>query len=315
MEKTIKTAYNKLGIRGIIRHIGQRVVNMEEIEERIKTTNYFLNHYCNIKDFPKAEGNLRLMQIGDSILLAIFDAVCKKHGFEYWIDSGTCLGAVRHKGFIPWDDDTDLCMMRDTYDNAKSVIKKELAIYGIDCDEFVPDVAFGVGYQHKDTGIWIDLLPAYYTTIDTTQSDERNLFLRRNDRYRYLWEKSKKRMNPEWTRKLRKKHFPEICTKENAKSIIYSPEFGARSRIWEIKDVFPLQRCLFEGYSLPMPNDTHNYLVQFYGEEYMNFPQLGIFKHGDKERGSLITWAEKSGIDMQQTVKNLKEILQHINET
>ena len=220
MEKTIKTAYNKLGIRGIIRHIGQRVVNMEEIEERIKTTNYFLNHYCNIKDFPKAEGNLRLMQIGDSILLAIFDAVCKKHGFEYWIDSGTCLGAVRHKGFIPWDDDTDLCMMRDTYDNAKSVIKKELAIYGIDCDEFVPDVAFGVGYQHKDTGIWIDLLPAYYTTIDTTQSDERNLFLRRNDRYRYLWEKSKKRMNPEWTRKLRKKHFPEICTKENAKSII-----------------------------------------------------------------------------------------------
>lgn len=45
-------------------------------------------------------------------LLAFLDKICKKHGLTYWLDSGTLLGAVRHGGFIPWDDDTDVCMPR-----------------------------------------------------------------------------------------------------------------------------------------------------------------------------------------------------------
>lgn len=49
-------------------------------------------------------------------LLAEFMRVCDAHGIRYYADAGTILGAVRHGGFIPWDDDIDVMMMRDQYD-------------------------------------------------------------------------------------------------------------------------------------------------------------------------------------------------------
>lgn len=52
--------------------------------------------------------------------------VCEKHQIEWFVDCGTLLGAVRHGGFIPWDDDLDICMMRDEYNRFNKIARKEL---------------------------------------------------------------------------------------------------------------------------------------------------------------------------------------------
>ncbi len=59
-------------------------------------------------------------------ILSVFDEICKKHGLRYWATYGTLLGAVRHEGFIPWDDDLDLCMPREDYARAARIMREEL---------------------------------------------------------------------------------------------------------------------------------------------------------------------------------------------
>ena len=55
------------------------------------------------------------MQDAERSILAAIDATCRENGITYFIDSGTCLGAVRHGGFIPWDDDADVGMPIEDY--------------------------------------------------------------------------------------------------------------------------------------------------------------------------------------------------------
>ena len=70
--------------------------------------------------------DLRRVQQIQVELLIEFDRICRKHGLRYNISFGTLLGAVRHKGFIPWDDDIDVTMPWEDYNKLDFAVKQEL---------------------------------------------------------------------------------------------------------------------------------------------------------------------------------------------
>lgn len=67
-----------------------------------------MNFHNNIKAYTQQ--NLRSCQLKQLSILEEIDKICKRHNIEYWLDGGSLLGAIRHGGFIPWDDDIDIAM-------------------------------------------------------------------------------------------------------------------------------------------------------------------------------------------------------------
>ncbi len=70
--------------------------------------------------------NKNVKKVQEKILetMKFIDAICREHGIEYFIMGGTALGAVRHGGFIPWDDDLDIFMTPDNYDKFRSIFNE-----------------------------------------------------------------------------------------------------------------------------------------------------------------------------------------------
>ena len=59
-------------------------------------------------------------------MLEIFIDICEEHGLKYYLIGGSCLGAVRHGGFIPWDDDIDVGMPREDYERFSAIARERL---------------------------------------------------------------------------------------------------------------------------------------------------------------------------------------------
>ena len=59
-------------------------------------------------------------------VLQVVADICARNGLQYFADWGTLLGAVRHQGFIPWDDDIDICLKREDYNRLISILPKQL---------------------------------------------------------------------------------------------------------------------------------------------------------------------------------------------
>ena len=70
--------------------------------------------------------SLKRIKDANFIILKDVDSVCRKNNLRYFLDYGTLLGAVRHKDFIPWDDDIDLVVLREDYERFIEVCKREL---------------------------------------------------------------------------------------------------------------------------------------------------------------------------------------------
>ncbi|MDR3287625.1 MAG: LicD family protein, partial [Prevotellaceae bacterium] len=82
-----------------------------------------------MEDFSKYNGEgttLRKAQLRMLDILIEVDRICRKHNIQYWLDFGTLLGAVRHNGFIPWDDDVDISVMRKDRKRLKKMLVTEL---------------------------------------------------------------------------------------------------------------------------------------------------------------------------------------------
>src|SRR3954468_21006016 len=69
---------------------------------------------------------LRRAQLKMLEILEAFDKICRKHNINYWLVCGTLLGARRHGGFIPWDDDLDIAILQSDYDKLMLILKEEL---------------------------------------------------------------------------------------------------------------------------------------------------------------------------------------------
>ena len=69
---------------------------------------------------------LRQIQYRELDILIEFDRICRIHNIDYWLDSGTLIGAVRHGGFIPWDDDIDICVLKKDWKKLEKAMKESV---------------------------------------------------------------------------------------------------------------------------------------------------------------------------------------------
>lgn len=120
--------------------------------------------------------------------------ICEENGIKYFLDSGTLLGAVRHKGFIPWDDDLDIGMMQEEYERflkiAPSKLSSEYFLQTWENDKnyplpfakirkrntlFIESMFENIDMHH---GIWIDIFPYYSCPDDEKEKNKLSLNLR-----------------------------------------------------------------------------------------------------------------------------------------
>ena len=114
----------------------------------------------------KGRDELRSLQLLELNVLKTIISICDKNNFQYFLAEGTLLGAVRHNGFIPWDDDVDVCMPREDYEKFIEIASKELPSGYTSC-------------QQNDTGVWgtLRVSDTNHEIIRTLDGQELHLFV------------------------------------------------------------------------------------------------------------------------------------------
>lgn len=217
-------------------------------------------------------------------LLNLVDNVCRKHEIEYWLDYGNLLGAMRHGGFIPWDDDIDVGMMRSEFDRFYKVILEELKETGL--DEIITitrDKIYGerkviffiqISVQDEEGRIFggLDVFPYDYL-IDKFDGIEDEFESVRETYFDNFFEgveyddnvdKYFERMNLNFEKQ---KYVISGVDSVRAKKGLYNFE------ILSTEEIFPLKEIEFSGVMYPCPKNPDYYLEKIYGD-YMDIPKV-----------------------------------------
>ena len=216
--------------------------------------------------------------------------ILERYEIPYIITYGTLLGAVRHKGFIPWDDDFDIYLFDDSYDYAISVLKSELP-HDLFLEDRDSEPLYFHGWAHvKDLnseavclqfpqdnvyshhGLSIDLYKASLIpreNLTLFQLQERLNYINRKFRHGFL-------DNDDYLRT--KTRLMTQIDKERQR-VILSPDdmiYGFMSLdgdYLEVNEVFPIKAYQFENHFFSGPNRYHDFLTRCYGN-YLELPPV-----------------------------------------
>ena len=234
---------------------------------------------------------LRRQQMVMLEMVKELDRICKKHGIPYFLFGGTLLGAIRHNGFIPWDDDLDVGMMRKDYLKLLKLLPSELpdniALQTNDVDKnyfyffaklrhrgsFLDEENYDRVF--KERGIYIDIFPfdkmRFWThrLAEPLQGHTFKIF--RTGKNDVLSMRKIRAIT--WVNRHISFPFLRFISKITyGKTLTY--DYGIPFHlVYDINDIFPLKTHVFEGLNLPVPVNSDSILSNLYGD-YMQLPNL-----------------------------------------
>ncbi len=272
-----------------------------DTEEQIDSANFLLKTYYVDYENNKCKSVLKDIQGLSDELLAFVGNICKEYDLEWWLDFGNLIGAVRHGGYVPWDDDLDIGMMRKDFLRFDKIFSREVKKYGLD------DIV-DVGYRPRNMGgeKTIGTFIQIYVRHQTYNSGSRRPILGSVDifPYDYIIDYDEETLNDVYlnaktnffNHKLNQFN-TQFCldtlyeelnlTFEPTDLIIpgvegsCGPDEIYKLIVFDKDIIFPLNEIKFGDYVFPCPNDVDTYLKSIYGD-YLSIPK-SLHRHNRVE--------------------------------